>query len=155
MAKISPRKAFNFRIIFPGYPLEPFLVQKCQLPEMEIESVPHSEGNIDIKTGGRIKVGNCTLENIMKSTSGAEANFFWDWAGAVQDMYLNGGLEPFVYYRTMIIEEVGVDGKSTINRWVLDECWPSKMNGLSLDRKSSDNTLETVELSVNRIDKLY
>lgn len=155
MAKISPRKEFNFKVYFPLYAIEPFLVQKVTLPDVEIDAVPHSEGNYDVKTAGRTKVGTITLENILRSTAGTEASFFWDWNNMAQDMYLGGGVEPAGYYRTMIVEELGTDGASVINRWICEETWPHKIGGQKHDRKSSDNTVETVELSVNRIDKTF
>ena len=153
MAKISPRKSFNFSISFPGYPYEPFLVQKANMPDTEVEVAEHSEGNHDVKTGGRIKIGNITLENIMRTTPGFESMFFWDWKNLVADPILNGGVEPAGYYRTMIVKELGTDGKSVINQWICYETFPVKLNGLPLDRKSSDNTIESVELSVNIVDK--
>jgi len=153
MAKISPRKLFNFSISFPGFPYEPFLVQKANLPDSEVEVAEHSEGNHDVKTGGRIKVGNITLENIMRTTPGFESLFFWDWKALVADAWLNGGVEPDGYYRTMLVKEHGVDGISVINQWLCTECFPIKLNGLPLDRKSSENSIENVELSVNIIDK--
>ena len=152
-AKISPRKGFNFQISFVGYPYEPFLVQKVNLPDKEIEVAEHSEGNHDVKTGGRIKVSNLTLENIMRTTNNQEALFFWEWMESVQSADLNGGLEPAAYYRTIIIKEVGTNGKTPINTWVYEEVFPVKANGLTLDRKSSDNTIESIELSVNTANK--
>jgi len=154
MAKISPRKLFNFSISFPGFPYEPFLVQKVSLPDTEVEVAEHSEGIHDVKTGGRIKVGNVTIDNIMRTTLGYESLFFWEWKNLVADAWLNGGVEPSAYYRTMIVKEHGVDGKTVINQWICTECFPIKINGLPLDRKSSDNTTETIELSANIVDKL-
>ena len=153
MAKISPRKSFNFQIYFPGFPYEPFLVQKCNLPDSEVEVAEHSEGNHDIKTGGRVKISNLVLENIMKTTVGFESRFFWDWKNMVQDANLGGGLEPAAYYRNCIIRELGVNGVTPINVWICEEVFPIKINGLPLDRKSSENTIENVEFSVNFVTK--
>jgi hypothetical protein len=153
MAKISPRKLFNFTIYFPELPYEPFLVQKVNLPDSEVEIAEHSEGNHDIKTGGRVKVGNITLENIMRSTAGTESMMFWDWKNLVADPFLNGGAEPALYYKTMVVKEYGTNGVTVINEWVCTEVFPIKINGLPLDRKSSENTVENVELACNYISK--
>jgi hypothetical protein len=157
MAKISPRKVFQYSIEFPGFPYENFLCQEFQTADLEVEPVPHSEGVYDVKTAGRIKVGNLTLKNIMRAQAGSlETFFFWDWLNLCQDMYLGGGSEPMGtggYYRTVIVRELGVDGQTVINTHIFEEAWPTKINGLPLNRRQSDNTIETVELSVNRVNK--
>lgn len=153
MARISPRKLFNFSVYFPQLPYEPFLVQKANMPDSEVEIAEHSEGNHDVKTGGRIKLGNITLENIMRTTVGFESMLFWNWKNSIADPHLNGGLEPSAYYQTMIVTEFGTDGKTVINKWVCEEVFPLKINGIAFDRKSSENTVENVELSVNTLTK--
>ena len=56
----NPRKVFQWRIRFVGYPINPFLFQKVQLPEIKIEEVAHGDANRDVKTAGRISVGSMT-----------------------------------------------------------------------------------------------
>ena len=152
---VSPRKGFNFQIEFPGWPFENFICQEVTLPNIEIEEVPHSEGNHDIKTGGRVKIDKLTLKNLAPSRNDNpnHNSLFWiDWANVVQDIFINGGGEPSDYYRSIIIREVGNDGVSILNVHVYSEVWPSKINGLALNRMASENTVTTVEFSVNFAD---
>tara|TARA_R110000772_G_scaffold149660_2_gene260367 strand:- start:556 stop:1017 length:462 start_codon:yes stop_codon:yes gene_type:complete len=153
MAKISnPRKKFNFTIQIPSAPLPPFLVQNVEIPDREIESVEHGDTNHDIKTGGRIKIGNITLEKIA-TTTGSDS-YFEDWMATVQDAITGGGLAPTLYKKTILITELAEDGTTALNIWTAEGCWPTKRNGISLDRTESDNTIESVELSVDRLTKL-
>ncbi len=153
MANVSnPRKQFNFSIQIAEAPIQPFLCQEVDLPEINIESTSHGDTNHDIKTGGRVIVGNTTIQKIM-TTSGAD-NYFYDWALLVADTVLGGGLTPDQYKRTVIISELAEDGISVINTWVLAGCWPTRINGQKLNRLSSDNSIESVELSVDKPEKL-
>lgn len=153
MAIVSnPRKQFNFSIQIAEAPIQPFLCQEVDLPEITIESTAHGDTNHDIKTGGRAVIGNATIQKIM-TTSGAD-NYFYDWALLVADTVLGGGLPPDQYKRTVIISELAEDGVSVINTWVLTGCWPTRINGQKLNRLSSDNSIENVELSVDKPEKL-
>ena len=87
------------------------------------------------------------------TTSGAD-NYFFDWAYSVQDVMIGGGSPPDTYKRTILVKELAEDGTSVINTWVCEGAWPTKINGQKLDRKSSDNSMEKLELSVDRCEKL-
>ena len=153
MAQIeNPRKEFNFSIQIAPAPINPFLAQKVDIPEISIDQTEHGDTNHDIKTGGRVKFSNVTISKIM-TTSGAD-NYMFDWAYSVQDAIIGGGLTPTAYKRTVTITELAEDGTSVLNTWILMGCWPTKINGMKLDRQSSDNTMETIELSVDKIEKL-
>lgn len=153
MANVSnPRKKFNYSIQIAPAPINPFLCQTADLPDVDIEQTSHGDTNHDVKTGGRVTVGNLSLDKIM--TTGGADNYMYDWAMSVQDMVLGGGLVPSQYKRIVTVSELAEDGTSILNTWVCTGCWPTKVNGLSLDRMSSDNTIESVELSVDRMDKL-
>lgn len=156
MAKIpNPRKAFNFSVSFPQLPIEPFLFQKVDLPDSEVEVTEHGDTNHDVKTGGRRKFGTITLEKLLTTVRGTEANYFWDWHDSISSPFVGGGLTPMAYWRTMVVNEYGEDGMSILNSWVCYNCWPSKISGQSHERKSSDNTMEVIELQVERVDKVY
>ena len=45
------------------------------------------------------------------------------------------------------------EGVSVINTHLFEEVWPCKVNGVELDRMSSDNTIESIEFSVGTADK--
>ena len=153
MAKINnPRKDHNFSIQIVQAPINPFLVQKVTLPEINIQQAKHGDSNRDVKTGGRVEYGEIELEKIM-TTSGAD-NYFYDWAASVQDVTIGGGLTPDLYWRTIIISELAEDGTSILNSWVATEVFPVKINGQELNRMGGENSIERVSLSIGTLEKL-
>lgn len=153
MAQIkNPRKGFLFRITFPNHPINPYLFQKVTKPEVSIEQVSHGDINRDVKTGGRVTVGNLTASKLL-TTSGSDT-WLQDWLASVQDMLLGGGLTPSQYWETVIVEELAEDGVSVLNVDTYDEVWPCKVNGQTLDRMSSDNTIDEIEFSIGTVDRL-
>lgn len=148
----NPRKKFLWQITFVKHPLNPYLFQEVSLPELEIEQVSHGDINRDVKTGGRITVGNLVCRKL-ESTSGSDT-WLWDWLMSVQDLILGGGLTPSEYWETVRVDELAEDGVSILNSWIYEEVWPSKVNSQDLDRMSSDNTLEEIEFSVGTANKL-
>lgn len=153
MAKIeNPRKKYNFSIQVVELPINPFLFQKVNIPEKEIQVAEHGDVNYTVKTGGRANYGNMTLEKLML-TDGAD-NYFWDWCSSVNDGIIGGGLVPSEYKRTLLITELAEDGTSILNTWLCTGCWPNKINGQELDRMSTENSMESIELCVDIVDKL-
>lgn len=148
----NPRKKFLWQITFVKHPLNPYLFQEVSLPDLEIEQVSHGDINRDVKTGGRITVGNLVCRKL-ESTSGSDT-WLWDWLMSVQDLILGGGLTPSEYWETVRVDELAEDGVSILNSWIYEEVWPSKVNSQDLDRMSSDNTLEEIEFSVGTANKL-
>ena len=148
----NPRKKFLWQITFVKHPLNPYLFQEVSLPDLEIEQVSHGDINRDVKTGGRITVGNLVCRKL-ESTSGSDT-WLWDWLMSVQDLILGGGLTPSEYWDTVRVDELAEDGVSILNSWIYEEVWPSKVNSQDLDRMSSDNTLEEIEFSVGTVNKL-
>ena len=142
----NPRKKFLWSIKFVKHPLNPYLFQNIQLPEITVEQVNHADINRDVKTAGRISVGNMTCEKL-KTTDGSDT-WLWDWLMSCQDLLLGGGLTPSEYFETAIVSELAEDGKSVLNSWYVDEIWPTRLNGIDLDRAASENTIESIEFSV-------
>lgn len=152
-AKIkNPRKKFLFQITFTKHPVNSYLFQSVQIPEVSVEVVSHGDINRDVKTGGRVSVGNLVCSKL-ETTSGSDT-WFWDWLNSVQDMILGGGLTPSEYWETIRIDELAEDGVSILNSWICEECFPTTVNGQELDRMSSDNTLEEIEFAVGTCNKL-
>lgn len=147
----NPRKRFLWSIEFVGKPISPFLFQKIEIPEVGVEQVSHGDVNRDVKTAGRVSVGNMNAEKL-ETTSGSDT-YMWDWLLECQDMVLGGGLTPEQYWREVIVSELAEDGQSVLNQWDLTEIWPTKVNGQPLERMSSDNTIESIEFSVGTCDK--
>ena len=176
MAKnANPRKNFNFSIQIVGESFDPFLAQKVDIPEREIEVVEHGETNHNIKTGGRVSFGNLIMEKILTTTPNLDAHtYFEDWMASVQDPVLGGGLVPrnktidqaFGYKRDILIYEFAESGVQVtqqggapfqtvpLNTWYLRGCWPSKRDAITLDRTASENTIERLEFSVDFIEKI-
>lgn len=147
----NPRKKFLWSLSFPKHPLNAYLFQTCTLPDVEIDQVSHGDVNRDVKTAGRVTVGNMTCEKLM-TTDGSDT-WLHDWLFSCQDMIIGGGLVPSQYWETCIVQELAEDAVSVLNEWLLEEVWPCKVNGLDLDRMASENTIETIEFSVGTVDK--
>lgn len=153
MAKVSnPRKKFLWQVTFIKHPLNPYLFQRATLPEVTVDQTAHGDINHDIKTGGRVQVGNFTLEKL-ETTSGSDV-WVWNWLMSVQDILIGGGLTPKEYKESVKVDELAEDGTSILNSWILTGIWPTRVNGQELDRMSSDNTLESIEFSVDGIEKI-
>lgn len=146
----NPRKQFNWSIFAPG--LNPFLAQKTNVPELEIDVTTHGDTNYLVKTGGLKKVGILTIEKISQATG--PDSWVWSWIYQVQDAFLGGGQLPSIYKKTIEIQHFSVDGVTIIDRWALYGCWPSKINGVELSRVDSNNTLENCEFQVDRVKKI-
>lgn len=153
MAKIkNPRKGFQFSLSFPKHPINTYLCQKVTLPDLEIEEVEHGDLNRSVKTAGRATIGRLVIEKLM-TTSGSDT-WAHDWLMSCQDIILGGGNVPSTYWETVVVNELAEDGTTVLNSHTYEEVWPCKINGLELDRTSSDNTIEHVEFSVGTIDKV-
>lgn len=153
-AKIkNPRKKFLWRIVFNEHPIESYLFQSVQLPEVSIEQVEHGDINRSVKTGGRISVGNLTCRKLETTEAGGDT-WLWDWMLSCQDLLLGGGLRPAEYWTSAELFELAEDGTTVLNSWFLTEVWPCRLNGQELDRMSSENTIEEIEFSVGTIEKI-
>mgnify|MGYP006340081167 CR=1 FL=1 len=148
----NPRKKFLWQITFTKHPVNSYLFQSCQIPEVSVEVVEHGDINRSVKTGGRVSVGNLVCSKL-ETTSGSDT-WFWDWLNSVQDMILGGGLTPSEYWETIRVDELAEDGVSILNSWICEECFPATVNGQELDRMSSDNTLEEIEFAIGTVNKL-
>jgi hypothetical protein len=146
MAQIeNPRKQFNFQVFIPG--LNPFLAQKVTKPDFSIDQVEHGDVNYKVKTGGLPNVGNLVIDKISSATS--PDSWVFQWMKTVQNMLLGGGALPSLYKRTLVVEEYSTDGVTLLNRETYRGCWPCKRNGVELNRMGSENTLESIEFSVD------
>lgn len=148
MAKVSnPRKIFQFQIFMAG--LNPFLAQEVKIPDIEIDQVNHGDTNYDVKTAGRVSVGNMTINKLCPSTP-------FD-RGALEDMreiqntFLGGGTIPDVYKKVVTVAQYANDGVTILMSWVYEGVWPTKLNGVEFSRTKSENTIESIEFSVDRV----
>ncbi len=149
----NPRKGFNFSIeIVTAFGSLNWLAQKVTPPDKDIDVVEHGDSNHSIKTGGRVNFNALTIEKLM--TTSGPATYFWDWAKAVADSISGGGTIPSAYKAPILIKELAEDHASVLNTWTYVGCWPSKINGIPLDRLSSENSLEVIELQVDEVGKI-
>lgn len=147
MAQITnPHKKFQFSIFIVG--MNPFLAQKVTLADREIEKVEHGEGNHLVKTAGMVKIGDLKIEKMMSAS--APDRLFWAWVALIQNEVTGGGTIPEVYKKAAQVQLLGNDGVSVIRTWNYVGLWPFKINGIELDRVSSDNTVESIEFSVDQ-----
>jgi len=145
MTKVAnARKVFKFVIEIAG--VNQFEVQKVTRPDIEVEVTPHGDTNHDVKTAGRVKVGEMTFEKIKPLTSD---RFIWDWLISAQNVVLGTGGTAVMYKRTVIVKEIHPTTNATINRWVYGGVWCSKCSESALDRMSSDNIIQTATLQVD------
>lgn len=147
----NPRKKFLFSISFPKHPMNTYLCQKCDTPDISVDQVEHGDINRDVKTAGRVKIGNMKIEKL-KVTSGSDT-WIWDWLFSAQDHIQGGGLVPSDYWETVIVNELAEDGTTILNTWHCEEVWPTKIEGLDFDRTASENTIEKIEFSVGTVDQ--
>lgn len=147
----NPRKKFLWSINFVKHPINPYLFQKCTLPDISIDQVTHGDVNRDVKTAGRVSIGNLIIEKLL-TTSGSDT-WVWDWLFSCQDHILGGGLVPSDYWETISVNELAEDGKTVLNQHFYTEVWPCKIDGLDFDRMASENTIEKIEFSVGTADK--
>jgi len=152
----NPRKGFNFKIEIAGAGfLNSFLFQDVELGEIEIEAVPHGDTNHDVNTAGRVKYGNTKLQKLLTTTPTDKANqFFFDWGVDCADGMTGGGLPPATTWKDIYIYELAEDNRMVLNTWVLYNCWPTRINGQSFKRMEGANSLESLEIVNEVIDKL-
>lgn len=143
----NPRKAFNFAIRFPG--LTEWLAQSVTVPEVEIEPVEHGDANSLVKTGGLAKFGMLMVEKISSAT--IQDYWVWDWMDAIQNAFNGSGALPSNYKRDCTILQFAPDRTTVLLEWYCVGVWPSKINGISLSRVESQNTVESIEFCVDRV----
>jgi len=143
-------KSFGFAIEIPGRGNQ-FLVQKATLPEKEIEEVTHGGANTLEKTPGMVTIGDLVLENLI--VSDGSDNWAWNLFKAAQDELVGGGVLRQGYIFECILRELGPDGITTVGAWEFGEVWVKKISHGDFDRATSDNMIQTVTLSVSRMQK--
>lgn len=148
MANINnPRKNFNFSIYVEG--LNPWLAQEVTIGEVTIEKVIHGDANYEVKTGGMRKVGDVNIKKLIPS----DATDMWltNWMDQVQSAETGGGKLPSEYKRDLFVEMYGPDNFTVIGRWQIVGAWPARRGEYGLNRLSSDNVLDDIDLSCDDI----
>lgn len=147
-AKVAnPLKQFQFQIFIPG--MNPFLAQKVKLPDDESDVTEHGDAGYLVKTPGLAKLGMLTVEKIQ--SAGVLDNAISTWRRLIFNYQTSLAALPSAIKRTIVIVQYAPDGISVVNRYMYDGCWPQKVNGIDLDRKGSDNTVETIDFCVDEL----
>lgn len=144
------RKTFRFRIEIDG--INEFYIQEVKRPDVEIEKTEHGGTNYNIKTAGGVKVGDAELKKIIA----ADTNDDWanKWLTTAQDMNTGTGGLAVDYKKEVIFRELDTRGR-VIDSWLWSGCWVFKTSHSENKRGAQqDNVIETVSLSVDRVQKL-
>lgn len=146
----NPRKQFKFRVTIFGIPTLPaFGVQEVDLPDRELEQDEHGAGVTNIKTAGKVNIGNATFNRVMSAAVGAVSGEIWEWSRLCQDEILQTGGDPELYKKIVQIDELANDNQTALDTWYLVGCWPKLINGRQFRAAESGNTVESFELSVD------
>lgn len=144
----NPRKNFQFTIILPG--LNPFSAQEVTMADDEFDVVEHGDTNFLAKTAGQRKIGNLVINRILENSA---LNAYMNaWMNRIQNLNTGGGELPSQYKVTAMVEEYSADGITVVERTIYRGVWPFKINGKSLNRKGSDNTVESIEFCIDTKD---
>ena len=150
MAVADARKVFRFKIEIDG--IDEFLIQEVKRPDVEVEAVEHGATNYNIKTAGGVKVADAELKKIKPVNAGD--NFSWDWLNKAQDMNTGSGGLAVDYKKDVVFRELDPQGRVT-DSWLWIGCWVKKSSNSDNKRGvQNENTIETVTLSVDRVEKL-
>lgn len=151
MAKINnPKKQFNFAVYAPG--LNNYAVQTANIPGYEIDATEHGDTNYKVKTPGMINFENITLEKLRPMD--VADNWVHDWVNETADAFTGANGLPGSIKRNITIVQLASDNITVTDQWEVEGAWPVRVNGMNLSRVSSDNSMETVELSVDRVRKV-
>ena len=129
---------FNFRIEFEGLSLASF--KECSEIANETEIIEYG-GTVDQirrKRPGRTKYLDITLKR--GYTHNAE---LWTWRKTVVDGNIQRKAGSII---------LCADDGSEIRRFNFYEAWPTKWKGFNLDGKGTDNVVEELTLTVERVE---
>lgn len=151
MAQITdPKKSFQFNVLAAG--LNPYAVQRCNLPDLELEVIEHGDIVSDVKTAGKVKIGIITMEKLMPLNG--NVNWIWNWIQGIQNQLLSTGQISGIYKRNLNVVQYAPDMVTITDDWQCQGVWPSKINGLDLTRAgTAENVLEVIEFQVDKIIK--
>lgn len=150
MTKIrNVRKVFNFVIQING--IDQFRCQKFKIPDIETEVTKHGDTNKDVKTPGRVVIGEWTAETITPIESTTDE--VWNWLLRAQNPTTGTGGLANDYMEVVTVREVAPNGRTILNTYILDEAWISKISKVTYDRMSSDNIIDTITGQCNDLQR--
>jgi len=155
MAQISnPHKVFQFSIELPG--LNPFLAQEVTLPDDGVAVVEHGDTNFKVKTAGLREIGTLKVKKIQPGDKNSKDSplflYFRDWVNSIQNTNFGGGAVPDAYKVTARVVEYATDGQTPLAYHKYLGVWPSKINGRTLNRLASENSIDEIEFQLDEVD---
>lgn len=142
----NPRKQFQWRITFDSLKGNEFEFQTCTLPDIDVDQTEHGETNNVIKTPGMVHFSNLVVGKLKPNN--VNDNALRVWIHSCQNAMLGIGLPASAVKDGATIDLVDEMGLS-VEQHRVEGIWPCKVNGLELNRLSSDNVIETVEFAVD------
>lgn len=143
----NPHKKFQFGLLLYG--MDEMRAQKVTTPEYSLDVIEHGEGAYKVKTAGMVNFSTFTIEKIEGGL--LPDKLFWRWIQSIVNARAGTGLPAEAYKQNAQIFKRNVLGVN-IGTWVCEGVFPMKINGVELDRVSSENTIETIEFSVDLVD---
>lgn len=141
---MDTRKNFNFTAGING--VTQAEIQEVTGLDKEITAISHGLGNRDVKTPGRVTIGDVTIKNVRPVISGKNA--FWDWLNQAQNSTTGTGGVASQYKRNLTITERNGAGV-TIATYVCYGVWVRKVTHGGLNRMGDDNIIDTAVLSID------
>ena len=131
----NPYANFNFVVELGGEEAGGF--SEVDLPSGEIEVIEYREG-ADRVSSARKLPGRVTYPNVVLKRGVAGRLELFDWWKAVRD----GSLDRRNVSITLLDE-----ARNAVQRWVLRNAWPAKLDYSRLDARGNEVAIETLELA--------
>jgi phage tail-like protein len=144
------RKTFRFLIEVDGLDLAH--CRKANIPEVEVAPVEHAHAGAGhtIKTAGRRKVGDITLEKTMPA-DGADV-WAWNWLNTEVRASDGTSKGAEVYKKIVTIIHLG-NNDEPIQKWTATGCWPTKVSPSANDAmQEGEAFVESITLSVDDLE---
>ena len=144
----NPAKGFQFNILIAG--INPFTVQDVKQPDWGFEKDVHGDANYKVNTAGMMDIGTLTIQKIVNGTAPGLDKWLWSKLLLIQNPITGGGLLPSEYKEIIIIQQLAANNIVPLQTWTWEGCFPLKINGVEFSRMKSENTIHTIEFSVDR-----
>ncbi len=134
--RTDPYKNFKFLVEIDGIAVAGF--SECEGLTTEVDVIEYREGNEDItvrKHPGLVKYSNITLK---RGITGSKDLYNW------YKEVVKGKIKQI--RRNMAIVLLDDEGNQAV-RWVVRNAWPMKYTGPTLNAKSSEVAIETLEIA--------
>lgn len=142
MTKIAnPLKNFFYRIIMNGF--DQALVQSIEIGEFELSENLHGDGLRDIKTPGRLKIPDITMEKLVPI--GAPDPVIWQWF-----ITATLGLAAATKRDFQIVQLSGENG-IPVRIWAVQGAWIKKYKPSKMGDMEDSNSIDTVTLAADDI----